>query len=76
MSPDHWLPLPPCADLGDRQSDGHPGRGRKGFYFRLNAQSISRGGVEDFLASLRKARAFQRVLRSCITQSELPPFLN
>lgn len=28
------------------------------------------------LGSLRKARASQRVLRGCITQSELPPFLS
>jgi transposase len=27
------------------------------------------------LASLRKARASQRVLRGCVTQSDLPPFL-
>ena len=28
------------------------------------------------LASLRKARASQRVLRGCVTQSDLPPFLH
>ncbi len=30
----------------------------------------------DLLASLREARASQRVLRGCITQSDLPPFLH
>jgi transposase len=37
-----------------------------------NLQQLGR----TLLVSLRKARASQRVLRGCISQSELPPFLH
>ena len=46
-------------------------------------QPLANGQPEDILqlgrtllCSLRKARASQRVLRGCVTQSDLPPFLS
>ena len=60
-------------------------RGRRalGSRRRIPALTLANGRSDDIhqlgralLHSLRKARASQRILRGCVRQSELPPFLN